>query len=74
MEIHRIVVQQFVGLQIGDPTFRRLVLQNDVFSNGLYRAEDFYNTPLVPQIPPPGIVYPGGLVAEPEYVDLTMED
>ncbi|KAK3925916.1 Histone-lysine N-methyltransferase, H3 lysine-36 specific [Frankliniella fusca] len=124
MEIHRIVVQHFVGLQIGDPTFRRiclqciqaatsslfwavlnpsfiqfeqfvpailltedwfycchcclepcyLVLQNDVFANGLYRAEDFANTPLVPQVPPPGIVYPGGLVAEPEYVDLTMED
>ncbi|KAK3923464.1 Cobalt-precorrin-5B C(1)-methyltransferase [Frankliniella fusca] len=58
MEVHRILVQHYVGMQIGDPTFRRLVLQTDVFHNGFYRASIEEGNPLIPQVPPPGVVYP----------------
>ncbi|KAK3928718.1 Elongation factor G [Frankliniella fusca] len=74
MEVHRILVQHFVGRIIGDPTLRRILLQTDEFRNGGFRADDFEDSPVVPQVPPPGIQYPGGLLADPEYVDLTMED
>ncbi|KAK3907410.1 Aspartate-semialdehyde dehydrogenase [Frankliniella fusca] len=55
-----------------DPCY--LVLQNDVFRNGSYRAEDFDDVPVIPQVPPPEIIYSEGIMAEPEFVDLTMED
>ncbi|KAK3932728.1 Peritrophin-48 [Frankliniella fusca] len=123
MEVHRILIQHYVGCQIGDPTLRRIclqciqaasrslfwsvldpsffqfeqfvpavllaeewfycchcrlepcyiLLQTDVFRNGGFRATDFEGTPLIPQVPPPGVLYPDGLVAEPEFVDLTMD-
>ncbi|KAK3931968.1 Putative nuclease [Frankliniella fusca] len=36
-----------------------ILLQTDVFRNGGFRADDFEDSPVVPQVPPPGIEYPG---------------